>query len=235
MNLAVVNLLWVIFNIPIIVFTLYMLLTEVNITIILVIAFFLILLLFPATSAMYASVRDCVVHRDQRASIKKYWAFYKENYVRSLGIGLLMITLWAVWSFNMVYFLTEGKHMKRIKLPSVWSFNMVYFLTEGNLILFICFLFIGIIYFVYNVNIFILNVHYHYSYLDLIINAFFITFGSIKLFLSIIIGFVFVVSVSLLIAKSIFMLFIIFFTGSLFSLVSFAAFYRYYLKYSTEE
>ena len=212
MNLAVVNLLWVIFNIPIIVFTLYMLLTEVNITIILVIAFFLILLFFPATSAMYASVRDCVVHRDQRASIKKYWAFYKENYVRSLGIGLLMIPLWAVWSFNMVYFL-----------------------TEGNLILFICFLFIGIIYFVYNVNIFILNVHYHYSYLDLIINAFFITFGSIKLFLSIIIGFVFVVSVSLLIAKSIFMLFIIFFTGSLFSLVSFASFYRYYLKYSTEE
>src|SRR5690625_2638370 len=152
MNLAVVNLLWVIFNIPIIVFTLYMLLTEVNITIILVIAFFLILLFFPATSAMYASVRDCVVHWDRRSSINKYWAFYKENYVGSLGIGRLMIPLW-----------------------DVWSFNRVYFLKEGNLILFICFPFIGIIYFLYNVNIFILYVHYHYSCLDLLINAFFIT------------------------------------------------------------
>src|SRR5690625_5403685 len=89
-----------------------------------------------------------------------------------------------------------------IALWAVWSFNIVYFLTEGNLILFICLLLIGIIYFVYNVNIFILNVHYHYSYLDLIINAFFITFGSIKLYLSIIIGFVYVVSVSLLDRKS---------------------------------
>lgn len=208
MNLSVINILWLIFNIPIIILTIYMLINKNNHMIFMfVIAICFILLFYPATTAMYASVRGCILHTDHRASFKKYWAFYKGNYVRSTQIGLLMVPLWIIWYIN--------------------TFLLI---IHINTIIFMCFLLIGLIYFVYNVNVFSINVHYHYRLNALLMNTVFITFGSARFFLSLLIGFIFVISVSLLMMRTIFTLFIVFFTGSLFSLVSFAVFYQYYLK-----
>lgn len=212
MNLLVINLLWILFNIPVIFLVLYITLIKFDVITMIFVMIGLIILFFPATSAMYASVRECVIYIGSRASLKKYWSYYKENYVRSVGIGLLLIPFWMVLCFN--------------------SF---YFLSESSLIIFCVTLISGTILFVYNVNIFIINVHYHYSFIDLIINSFFVTFGSIILFFSVIIGFIFVFSLSLLITRTISVLFIVLFSGSLFAVISFMSFYRYYLRYSTKE
>src|SRR5699024_76884 len=135
----------------------------------------------PATTSMFASVRECVVHTNQRASAKKIWFFYIENYVRSLALGLIMVPLWAIWLSN-IYF----------------------FVKEDYIAMAIPFLLFGIFYFVYNVLVFIVNVHYHFKFIDLFINTLFIAFGSVKLFLSIVIGFIFVISLTLLLMNTVF-------------------------------
>lgn len=100
MRFAVVNMLWVIFNIPFL-FILFnvLLIDEVE-----GLFFYLMPLVilapftfFPATTAVFASVREWMMKNDSKGGlIKSYWKNYQENYKRSLSSGAIFTVIWGI-------------------------------------------------------------------------------------------------------------------------------------------
>jgi uncharacterized membrane protein YesL len=92
MRFSVVNLLWLIFNFPILYILLNMLFIEqIEMLSLFFIPFAILspILLFPATTALFASVRDWVMKNDGHGGLlKSYWHYYKENYLGHGRLGL---------------------------------------------------------------------------------------------------------------------------------------------------
>lgn len=105
MKFAVTNILWLLFNFPI----LYLVLTALYANtfeklqlIVITIAILAPFILFPATVAMFGVVRDWLLAKKGVTLFSSYWNYYKENYLRSLLGGLVIVPIWSGWVFNFV-------------------------------------------------------------------------------------------------------------------------------------
>jgi uncharacterized membrane protein YesL len=204
MRFSVINLLWIVFNIPIafiVVNILFVKQTGIIVFLLIPLLILLPLLFFPATTAMFASARNLVM-KEEGVSIRQYWRYYKENYTRSLLGGLVLTVVWTIWAVDYYYF------------------------SKENIILLGIFLILGIVLFVFTINFFSILSHYHMKLLPAMKNSFLITMGSPLLFFTVLISNSIILYFSLFVFKFL----LPFFTGSLIAYLSFSAFYRYYLK-----
>jgi uncharacterized membrane protein YesL len=124
-KLAGINLLWVLFNFPILYLSLSLFTVKEMWQIgflIMTIAVLVPFVFFPATTAMFGIVRKWVM-KEEVPTIRFFWKYYKENYKRSLVGGLIFSVLWAIVGVDYYYFLT------RIHLVSyLFLFLMVWLL-----------------------------------------------------------------------------------------------------------
>jgi uncharacterized membrane protein YesL len=204
MRFSVINLLWIVFNIPIafiVVNILFVEQTGIMVFLLIPLLILLPLLFFPATTAMFASARNLVM-KEEGVSIRQYWRYFKENYTRSLLGGLVLTVVWTIWAVDYYYF------------------------SKENIILLGIFLILGIVLFVFTINFFSILSHYHMKLLPAMKNSFLITMGSPLLFFTVLISNSIILYFSLFVFKFL----LPFFTGSLIAYLSFSAFYRYYLK-----
>ena len=204
MRFSVINLLWIVFNIPIafiVVNILFVKQTGIIVFLLIPLLILLPLLFFPATTAMFASARNLVM-KEEGVSIRQYWRYFKENYTRSLLGGLVLTVIWTIWAVDYYYF------------------------SKENIILLGIFLILGIVLFVFTINFFSILSHYHMKLLPAMKNSFLITMGSPLLFFTVLISNSIILYFSLFVFKFL----LPFFTGSLIAYLSFSAFYRYYLK-----
>ena len=206
MKFSLTNLLWILFNLPIV----YLLFTalfaeQLQAVFFLLIPVILLLpfVFFPATTAMFAMVRDWII-KDEGSNqfFKKYWGYYKENYKRSVANGFLLTAAWVIWAADVYYFYEENTAM------------MVLFIIMGILLL------------VFSINLFSVTVHFHLKFSASLKNAFLLTIGSPILFFAVAMSSGIVIYISF----NVFRFIIPFLTGSLIAFLSFSAFYRNYLK-----
>lgn len=207
MRFSVINLIWLLFNLPIIFIVVSMLFADQlnNLYLLLVpLIIFLPVLLFPATAAMFASVRDWVMGKENRGLIKTYWNYYRDNYKQSLLGGIILTSVWVIWGLDYYYF------------------------SQENIILMFTFVILGLILFIYTMNFFSIIAHYNIGIGTMLKNTLLITIGSPLLSLSILIS-----SGIILILSSRLWFLMPFFTWSILAFISFSAFYRLYIKLIT--
>lgn len=206
MKFTVVNLLWLLVNIPIVFLGLNMFVLGRVDTIVIFLTLIVVLapfVFFPATTAMFGMVRDWVIKdRDEGMLVKAYFRYYKENYKRSIINGTILTAIWVIWAVD------------------------VYFFYQNNVYLFILFLTMGIVLYIFTINLFSVTVHYDMRVRESIKNAFLITIGSPVLFIAIAISSGLIIYMSF----NVLLFLLPFFTGSLIAYLSFAAFYSRYLK-----
>ncbi|WP_068673138.1 YesL family protein [Oceanobacillus sp. Castelsardo] len=210
MRFSVINLLWLLFQLPII-FILVSILyanSEEDIVILLPILIILIpFLFFPATQSMFSTVRDWLVNEEEKGLIQSYIKYYKENYKKSMKVAIILTIVWVIWGFDFYYFSKE---------------NVVIMFMIG---------FLGLLLYVYTVNAFSLNAHFHLSLAELLKRSLIISIGSPVLTLIILLSNFLVLVIS--IYKLSFL--IPFFTGTLITFLSFSAFYRQYVNLSSSK
>ncbi len=207
MKFSLINLFWILFNMPIVYLLLNLLFIEQKEALpflLIPIILLMPILFFPATTAMFGMVRGWI-SKDEGSShlLKSYWGYYKENYKRSALIGLILTIAWMIWAADVYYF-----------------FN------DNNSIMMFLFMIMGIILYVFSINLFSVTVHYHMKLFTSIKNAFLLTIGSPVLFIAVTIS----SGVVLYISINVFRYFLPFLTGSLIAFLSFSAFYRNHLN-----
>lgn len=210
MRFSVTNLLWLLFNLPIVFFAANLLHADGQTEMILfaiMIAMFAPFVFFPATAAMFALARDWILQNEGTSLFLSYVNYYKQNYKKSLLGGLLFTGLWVVLIVDFIY------------------------LKDFSMILAFVFIVFGLILYVMTVNFFSVNAHYDMNLRVLMKNAVLITVASPILLLAVLLS-----SFVLLYASIKGPLFLLlFFTGSLIAFLSFSAFYRLYLKVTARE
>lgn len=211
MRFSVVNILWIIFNIPFLFILLNMLFidqVESLLFLLIILAILAPILLFPATTAVFASARDWIMKNDDHGGlIKSYWRYYRENYKRSLLAGTMFTVIWLIWAIDL------------------------YFFSQTNSIIAIIFIVMGIFLFVWTLNFFSITVHYHMKLVETLKNSLFITLGSPLLFFSILISGIGVLYISIYVFQAL----LVFFTCSVLAFLAFSSFYRSYLKIIEKE
>lgn len=211
MKFSLTNLFWILFNLPIAFLLLNLLFVEKLEEVL----FFLIpltllmpVLFFPATTAMFAVVRGWIMKtEDSEKLFRPFLRFYKENYKRSVGNGLFVTLIWLIWAVDLYYFLDKNK------------------------IMVIVFIVLGMLLFVFTINLFSVTVHYHMKWLPSLKNTFFITIGSPLLFIAVALC----SGIILYISFNVFTFLLPFLTGSLIAFLSFSAFYRNFLTHTKKE
>ncbi len=211
MRFSVVNVLWVIFNIPFL-FILFNILIVGQVEALFVFLIPLVILtptlLFPATTAVFASAREWIMKNNERGGlIKSFWSYYKENYKRSLLAGAIFTVIWVIWAVDVYYF------------------------SKINSIVATIFIVMGIFLFVWTINFFSVTVHYHMKLFSSLKNALLITLGSPVLFITVVISSAAVLYISIYVFQAL----LLFFACSVIAFLSFAAFYRSYLKLVEKE
>lgn len=211
MRFSVVNILWIIFNVPFLFILLNMLFidqVESLLFLLIILAILAPILLFPATTAVFASARDWIMKNDDHGGlIKSYWRYYRENYKRSLLAGTMFTVIWLIWAIDL------------------------YFFSQTNSIIAIIFIVMGIFLFVWTLNFFSITVHYHMKLVETLKNSLFITLGSPLLFFSILISGIGVLYISIYVFQAL----LVFFTCSVLAFLAFSSFYRSYLKIIEKE
>jgi len=206
MKFSLINLFWILFNIPIVFLLLNLLFIEqIEELPLLLIPLILLtpILFFPATTAMFGMVRDWIIKDEDSSHLfKNYWRYYKENFKRSVSSGLILTIAWVIWAADVYYFVDKSSIMMFL------------------------FLILGIILFVFSINLFSVTVHYHLKFVTALKNTLFLTIGSPVLFIAVAIS----SGVVLYLSLNVFRFFLPFLTGSLIAFLSFSAFYRNYLK-----
>ncbi|MFB3164968.1 DUF624 domain-containing protein [Neobacillus sp. 179-J 1A1 HS] len=208
MRFSGANLLWALFNIPIIILILNLFsasnLNQVTfsyITILLLLPF----VFFPATTALFAVVRKWVMKDESIKMIPAFIKYYRENYLRSLTGGLLIVFTWFVIGFY-CYFLYINKGLSLfMMLP------------------------IGIL-FVFTMNFFSINVHFEVKLFASLKHAVLITIGRPLITL----GIALVSGLILYLSMNILTFLIPFFIGSLMAFTAFLGFYSHLQKVGTK-
>lgn len=97
------NILWLGYNLPII-YIIFVSLTVRTMDelyhLVYVILFLLPFIFFPATTALYAVVRQWVIGNREKKTISFFWMAYKENYLRSMIVGCLFTGFSVIWVIN---------------------------------------------------------------------------------------------------------------------------------------
>ncbi|HJF33762.1 MAG TPA: DUF624 domain-containing protein [Sporosarcina psychrophila] len=206
MKFSLINLFWILFNIPIVFLLLNILFVErmEELPLLLIPLIILIpILFFPATTAMFAMVREWIINDEDNGQLfRSYWGYYKDNYKKSVLSGLILTMAWLILAVD------------------------VFYLFDKNNSMMFLFLIMGIILFVFSINLFSITVHYHMRLLTSLKNAFLLTIGSPVLFMAVAIS----SGLVLYISVNIFRYLLPFLTGSLIAFLTFSAFYRNHLK-----
>ena len=206
MKFSLTNLLWILFNFPIVLtLMIFLMMQQIQggLLLIILLFFMLPLLFFPATTAMFAIVRDWIINdEDGHQLFKSYWRYYIENYKRSVANGFVLTSVWLIMLGDIYYFI------------------------DKYMIVAVLFMVLALILFVFTVNLFSVTVHYHMTFFKAMKSAFFTTIGSPVLFLAVAISCGTIVYMSLHVVRYL----IPFLTFSFLAFLSFSAFYRNYLK-----
>lgn len=203
MKFSGANLLWALFNIPIVILILNLFsassLNQVTFsyTAILILLPFVF---FPATTALFAVVRKWVMKDESMKLIPAFVKYYRENYLRSFSGGLLIVLTWFVVVFY-CYILYLNKGLSLFML-----------LPVGML-------------FVFTMNFFSINVHFEVKLLASLKHAIFITIGRplITLGIAMVSGLILYLSINVL------TFLIPFFIGSLMAFTSFLGFHSHFM------
>ncbi|UOR11588.1 YesL family protein [Halobacillus amylolyticus] len=209
MRFSLSNLLWALYNLPIGLLLLSLLYLENNAgTLYLMVPLIVLLpfLFFPATTALFAKAREWVRKEEDAGHTRAFLSYYKENYKTSFVGGLILVIVWGVLIADIYYF------------------------SSRNELLMNLFMIMGILVFVWTLNLFSVIVHYDMNLGAMFKHSFLITIGSPLLFIAVAIS----SGIILYISLYVFPLMIPLFTGSLVSFLSFSAFYRLHLKVSSK-
>ena len=205
MRFSAANILWVIANLPLlfVLFSVYINgFSEGFVWYLLPLAVLIPAVSVPATIALFATVREWIIQKDQPSITRTYFSHAKANYRKSFFSGIYLMALWLVWLMDFYFFKGENG-----------MFELIFTLIGFGL-------------FVYTLNFFSLSVHYEMKALALMKNTFFVTFGNPVLSLFILASNLALFYVSA--AKLMFLLPL--FTVSVSAFLSFLAFYRFALK-----
>ncbi|WP_249870287.1 YesL family protein [Oceanobacillus saliphilus] len=207
MRFSVINLLWIFFNLPIVFIVVSILFAEQMSNVSILLPLLLVItpfLFFPATAAIFATVRDWIIDNDKENDglIRSYWRYYKENYRKSLLGGTFLTILWLIWGVDYYYF------------------------SQVSIILMFAFVIMGAVLFVYTINFFSVAVHYNMKLGSILKNTLYVTIGSPLLFFTILLG----NGLLLIMSFNTIHFLLPFFTWSLLAFISFSAFYRLYLS-----
>jgi len=205
MRLSVINILWFIINLPISIIIFSIFLNGFNngfVLYLMPLALFIPVLFIPSTIAMFATVRDWVMRKEQQSLTKMYFSHMKASYKINFLSGLALLFIWLIWGVDFYYFHNENDLLSMV------------------------FLIIGLVLFVYTINFFSLSVHYQMNSRIMMKNTFFLTIGNPLL------SFFILISNFLLfyLSATKFLFLFPFFTGSLSAFLSFSAFYRFTLR-----
>ncbi|WP_170138870.1 YesL family protein [Oceanobacillus chungangensis] len=205
MRFSIINLLWVIFNLPIIIFATLIFFSgqqEGYFVFVFIAALMMPFLFFPATTAMFAAIRQWVIQGTISPLFKSYWKYYKENYKKSMFGGFIITAAWTVLIADYYYFIDKNSFL-------------LYML-----------IIIGVFLFVFSMNFFSVVSHYQLNLSALLKNALLATIGNPISTLLILIGSCIILYLSFYV-----LLFLLpLFTGTLIAYLSFKLFYRMYLK-----
>jgi uncharacterized membrane protein YesL len=204
MRFSIINILWLIFNFPIIFLVTMMMFTSQRdefITLLIYFTLLLPLIFFPATTAMFASVRQWVLHGTISPLFRTFYRYYKENFKKSFLGGLLLTGAWGIVVADYYYFM-----------------------NKNSLFLYVIII-IGLLLFIFTMNFFSVVSHYDLNLSKLFKNTLFITIGNPLLSLLIIIG----SSVIIYLSFFVFLFLIPLFLGTLIAYLSFLPFHRMYL------
>lgn len=105
MKLAITNLVWVVFNLPVAYLTLSLFFIREEPQFIMTmatLAIFAPFISFPATTAMFGVVRKWIMKEDVPL-FRHYWAAYKENYKRSMAGGLVFTLAGVILTADYYY------------------------------------------------------------------------------------------------------------------------------------
>ncbi|SFL42253.1 Uncharacterized membrane protein YesL [Gracilibacillus orientalis] len=117
MKLLLVNMLWLLFNFPIVYIVLVTLTVKSMNELYLLIMIIMLLLpfiFFPATTAMFAVIRRGTLYKKDDRLLSYFWKAYKQNYRRSLVGGIMITVIWIVWIYNY--------HLSGIEIGSALSY-----------------------------------------------------------------------------------------------------------------
>ncbi|WP_191566340.1 YesL family protein [Metabacillus idriensis] len=200
-KIFIANIVWLFFNLPIVYLTFNLFAIKDPAGFIvngLTIGFFAPFILFPATSALFGIVRKWVTTDLQVPLIRSYWRFYKENYIRSMIGGMLIVPLWIILVIDYFYF------------------------AKANSPLYYLFLAVGMFMFVFTLHFFSNTVHYHLKLFQSLKNAMLLSIGKPLHTVGITVG----IGIMFYISTSIFPLLILLGLGSFGALVAFFVFYK---------
>lgn len=211
MKFAFTNLFWILFNLPIAFLFLNMLFVdqlEGLLFFSIPLSILMPVLFFPATTAMFAVVRSWIIKDDSSGQLfKSFWRFYRENYKRSVLNGLVLTITWIIFVVDIYYFATHNKMLMYL------------------------FLALGVLLFVFTINLFSVTVHYHMKWFTAFKNTFLVTIGSPGLFIAVALC----SGVILYISFKVLTFLVPFITGSFIAYLSFSAFYRNYLMHMKQD
>lgn len=103
MKFLLTNLIWLLFNFPIVYLILSMVFSKTTEELYIYLGIIVVLLpfiFFPATTAMFGVVRSWIIGKDQGRFLYSYWKYYKQNYFRSFFGGIMYTALWLLWIVN---------------------------------------------------------------------------------------------------------------------------------------
>lgn len=200
MRFAGTNLLWFLFNIPIVFLGLSLFAMEnANevYTIIITIAFLTPLVFFPATTAMFGVLRKFVMD-EEVPIIRIFLKYYKENYLRSMIGGIFIVFLWIILTYYYVILLNISQ-----------LFGVIFIILLVVLLMF-------------TLNFFSMTVHMETRLFAAFKSSFLITISSPILTIG-----VSVISVVIIyISFNVFTFLIPFFVGSVIAHIAFSGFYK---------
>ncbi|MUK89423.1 DUF624 domain-containing protein [Ornithinibacillus sp. L9] len=204
MRFSVINMLWIVTNLPILLIVFMMILTPSNLAIVVQavpLAILLPILFFPSLTAVFATVRDWILDKEQPSLVKAYWKHLTRNYKNSFFSGAILTLAIIIWVIDFNYF------------------------KELDFLLGLLMFIVGVALYVYIMNYVSLSVHYVMSKKELFKNALLITIGNPLLFFSVLLG----NSLLYYLSFRIWFLFL-FFTISVSAFLTFFAFFRFTLR-----
>ncbi|WP_420829226.1 YesL family protein [Aquibacillus albus] len=210
MRLSFINLIWIVFNFPIVylVITLYVAKDlESLLTLGISIVVLIPFILFPSTLAMFAEMRKIIMKQNNSSTIKSFWKSYRENYKTSVLCGSLLLIVWIIFVIDYYYFVFQVNELFKY----VFFFLLIYLVA-------------------FTLHVISYNIHFKTKLINSFKKVVFITFGYPFLSFGIAIFTFLLVYISF----NVYTFFILFFMGSLISLVSFSSFYWLYIKVVTK-
>lgn len=202
---AILNALWVIINIPVLLLVLLAVATNVEQYLLETAAFASVLLpflFFPATAALFSSVRDMVMGTRENKMIFRFFGYLKENYKKSALSGIYFTALWLIWTVG----------------------YLNYF--ESNIIFQFAMLGLGMPLFIASLYYFVINAHYDISIKQTFTKVFLLTFGNIPLSLM-----MFGVTLLILyVSVNGWLVLLLFFSAAVTAFILFSMFYRFYVS-----